>query len=133
MRRRALLACALPAVISGCIGSDPADNDGTDADDDGNDSGGDDDGNEVGESRYRVVVEAPEADPGERSVCEFESLSDAVQEEFKAAIDGVDFETDDRGHYTSTDSPSILDTDCYNVLIAYEGEYYPLIVEVDSG
>ena len=133
MRRRSLLAYALPVVISGCTNSDPAADDDGSGSDDESDSDGDDDGTEVGESRYRVVVETPEPEPGERSVCEFDSLPDAAREEFEAAIEGVDFGTDDRGHYTSTSSPAILDTDCYNVLIAYEGEYYPLTVDVGSG
>ncbi len=141
MRRRALLGCALSAAIAGCTDGDSGD-DRTDADNDengseggdGTDSGSDDDDEpEVGESRYRVVVEAPEPDPGERSVCEFESLPDAAREEFEAAIDGVDFETDSHGHYTSTESPAILDTDCYNVYIAYKSEYYWVGVDVEGG
>ena len=140
MRRRALLGCALSVAIAGCTDGD-SDDDGTGADadengsdgSDGTDSGSDDDEPEVGESRYRVVVEAPEPGPGERSVCEFESLPDAAREEFEAAIDGVDFETEDRGHDTSTESPAILDTDCYNGYIAYKSEYYWVGVDVEGG
>jgi len=130
MRRRALLACVLSTSIAGCSDDDPLtgdeapDDEEADGDEDGSDGHNetDDDGNEVGESTYRVVVEPPELDPGEGPVCEFEALPDAAREEFEAAIEGVDFETDDRGEYVSEGSPALLDTDCYNGYIDYEGD-----------
>ncbi|WP_123620001.1 hypothetical protein [Halorubrum sp. CSM-61] len=151
MRRRALLACALSAAIAGCTDDDPNDGNnetdggeddpggGNDRPDDGDNesdtaNGETDDGeNGVEESKYRVVVEAPESDPDDGSVCEFEALPAAARDEFEAAIEGVDFESADRGDYTSTSSPAILDTDCYNSYVAYEGEYYWVGVDVGGG
>ena len=132
MKRRAFLSCALPVAIAGCTGGDPGDgSDGGESDDETETDGNDD--SEVGESTYRVVVEPPESDPGEASVCEFEALPDAAQAEFEAAIEGVDFGTADRGEYESANSPALLDTDCYNGHIAYEDDYYWVGVEVEGG
>lgn len=144
MKRRALLACALPAAIAGCAGDalpgrdeepggDESESDGgsDESDAESNEtSGSGDDGAEAG---YTVGVEAPVSDPGDSVVCEFESLPDAAREEFEAAIEGVDFETDDRGYYSSESSPALLDTDCYNAYVAYEGEYYWISVDAVGG
>ncbi|TKX56259.1 hypothetical protein EXE43_22575 [Halorubrum sp. SS5] len=144
MKRRALLACALPAAIAGCTGDalpgrDEEPGGGESESGGGSDesdaesnetSGSGDDGAEAG---YTVGVEAPVSDPGDSVVCEFESLPDAAREEFEAAIDGVDFETDDRGYYSSESSPALLDTDCYNAYVAYEGEYYWVSVDAVGG
>jgi hypothetical protein len=143
MRRRALLACALPAAIAGCIGDTPLGRDdepgggengsggGSGESGGGNETEGDDD--DGAEARYTVGVGAPEPDPGDGAVCEFESLPDAAQEEFEAAIEGVDFETADYGYYASESSPALLDTDCYNVYVEYEGEYYRVSVDAAGG
>ena len=144
MRRRALLACALPAAVAGCIGDAPLGRDdepggGEDGSGGGSDESGGggnetgDDGDDGAGARYTVGVSAPEPDPGDGAVCEFESLPDAAQEEFEAAIEGVDFETADHGYYSSARSPALLDTDCYNAYVEYEGGYYRVSVDAAGG
>jgi hypothetical protein len=144
VKRRALLACALPAAIAGCagdalLGRDEEPDDG-ESESGGGSDGSDGEGNETSDSGddgveagYTVGVEAPVSDPGDSVVCEFESLPDAAREEFEAAIEGVDFETDDRGYYSSENSPALLNTDCYNAYIAYEDEYYWVSVDAVGG
>ena len=144
MKRRALLACALPTAIAGCAGDTLLGRDegtgGGESESGGGSNRSDGESNETSgsgddgvDAGYTIGVEAPVSDPGDSVVCEFESLPNAAQEEFEAAIEGVNFGTDDHGYYSSESSPALLDTDCYNAYIAYKGEYYWVSVDAVGG
>lgn len=148
MNRRKLLAgCALSLTIAGCLddstddeptdGETSSDDDGSNGNEDSENSDGDenDDEGDDGDysTLYRIRVESPEGSAGDEDVCEFEELPADAQTEFMQAIDEVDFETADRARYEMEESPTLLDTDCYTQYIEFEGEYYWVEVEVESG
>ncbi|EMA67207.1 hypothetical protein C461_09138 [Halorubrum aidingense JCM 13560] len=138
MKRRAILvSCGVLAGLGGCLnhGGEPTDNTSnttTPNSTAANSSTADDTETDGDRPSYVVTVSREDVEQPDNS-CHFEELSEGAQEEVENAVRDLDTDSDDSGSHDVYGSAELLDTECYNTYLEYDGQYYWTSIDAVGG